>query len=142
MIRSLNVSAYEGACPGPGANRQILKIKGGPLYPAAAVRALAESGNLVLWSNGARRDAVKWGLDLPDIAELVCAALDGSGYRDSEWCLQHPGGPWAACDAYMVTRAEWNDRAQKALRVTWYLKIAISKAGTALLSVSNHPEGT
>ncbi|QTQ33515.1 Uncharacterized protein pbN1_35290 [Aromatoleum bremense] len=40
-----------------------------------------------------------------------------------------------------MTRLEWHHAAHKELRITYYLKFAISKTGSMLLSISNHPEG-
>ncbi|MCZ2098445.1 MAG: hypothetical protein LC121_19720 [Anaerolineae bacterium] len=103
--------------------------------------SLAAAGQLLLWSSGAIRDAQKWSFELDDLCRLVSLAVQRGRYLRSEWCEQRPNGPWAACDAYRVTRFEWNEAAHKDFELAYYMKFAISKTGQMLLSASNHPEG-
>jgi len=137
---SINVSQYEGAPPpSDDASR---RIDGGPIYTRAKMLTLAEGACLQLWSNGSIKDAAKWNLTTVDLADLLTLALQSGRFRSSEWCRQKPNGPWAACDAYTVTRLEWNTAAHKEFEITYYFKVAVSKTGKLLLSASNHPEGT
>ena len=137
-----NVSQFAGAVPLAAAtdgNRLIGKAR---IYDAASVLAMARSGNINLWSSGARRDAAKWSLDTENLAELLVLALQHGRFLGAEWCQSKSNGPWAACEAWVVTRAEWNQNAAKNLQMTYYLKFAIAKTGKLLLMASNHPEGT
>lgn len=134
-----NVSAYDESPPAESDDR---KIADGPLYEPDAVVALASEDNLAFWSRGAIQDAEKWELNVSDACRLIELAVEQGQYLGAEWCLQKPGGPWAACDAYKTTLAEWVETAQQYMAITYYLKFCISKKGTVLLSVSNHPEGT
>ncbi|PYF99755.1 hypothetical protein D893_02568 [Thioalkalivibrio sp. ALE21] len=133
-----NVSAYEGS---PPVDENDRKIADGPLYDRAQVIALVRRKALSLWTRGAAEDAAKWMIDVPDVCRLVEQAVTQGRYIGSEWCIQKPGGPWVASDAYAVTVSEWNAHAQRELDTTWYLKFSISCTGNVLLSVSNHPEG-
>lgn len=140
MINRLrNVSAYEGTPPEEDGDR---RITGGPLYCLEAVTALAGKDQVTLWSAGAIRDAEKWSLDVSDVARLIECAVRQGRYRGSEWCIQKPKGPWAACDVYTVTVDEWVEAARRNMPVPYYLKFCIAKTGSVLLLVSNHPEGT
>lgn len=140
MINALsNVSAYEGSPPEEGGDR---KITGGPLYAVEDLMALASEDQVTLWSAGAIRDAEKWSLDVSDVSRLIECAVRKGRYGRSEWCIQKPNGPWAACDAYAVTVEEWVETARRNMPVTYYLKFCIAKTGSVLLLVSNHPEGT
>ena len=140
MINALrNVSAYEGSPPDEGGDRTI---SGGPLYAPDDLAALAGEDQVTFWSAGAIRDAAKWSLAVPDVAHLVERAVRQGRYRGSEWCIQKPNGPWAACDAYTVTVDEWVEATRRSMPVPYYLKFCIAKTGGVLLLVSNHPEGT
>jgi len=140
VSRNYDVSSYGGTPPDPDDDLDIKE--GGPIYPVEDIKALAEQGRVTLWSRGAQEDAQKWELDSDELAFLARLALDQNGYLHSRWCLQGRDGPWAACDAYQVTRKEWVPTARREMTIKYYLKFGISKAGTVLLMVSNHPEDT
>jgi hypothetical protein len=72
----------------------------------------------------------------------IKVALNKGFYTGSEWCKAQPTGPWAACDAYTLSRDEWIEATHSYMHIDYYLKFAISKTGTLLLSASNHPQGT
>jgi hypothetical protein len=137
----VNVSRYKGAPPSDSRTGFNRKIVGGPLYPASEVTALAEQGSLNFWTRGALEDAQKWKIDAIDASSLLRLALKSGRFLGAEWCEQKPSGPWAACDAYTITRQEWNQAAHKHIDCTYYLKFAISKTGQVLLMASNHPAG-
>lgn len=139
ISKTANVSAYEGTPPDDDEDRSI---PGGPLYDTEAVLALTTKDELDFWSKGAIGDAEKWSLDVSDVCRLVELAIRQGSYLGAQWCVQKPNGPWAACDAYKVTREEWLEAVQGTRPVTYYLKFCIAKTGTVLFSVSNHPEGT
>lgn len=137
-----NISRFPGPVPeevAGGGNRLISEA---PIYERAEVLALAEEEDVNLWSNGARRDAAKWSLDIGDLSSLIAAAVQGGRFVRAEWCQQRPNGPWAACEAWTVTRSEWMDNAGKWMEISYYFKFAISRTGTILLMASNHPENT
>ena len=138
----VNISQYQGKLPTDEELNANRNISDSPIYSASDVLRLAQGTNLHFWSKGAISDSLKWKLDAEDTASLVQLAATSGSFKCAEWCQQQPNGPSAACDAYTVTRLEWNEAAHKTYSTTYYLKLAISKTGTVLLMASNHPEGT
>lgn len=136
----INVSKFNGPPPASIYDSRI--ICDGPIYCREEWLALAKAKKLNFWTRDSARDAANLSLSAGDIADLLVLALEQGRFRGSQWCRQRPDGPWAACDAYTVTRREWNEYAHKEIETTYYLKAAISKAGTLLFSASNHLEGT
>ncbi|KAA0875747.1 hypothetical protein E1H14_03395 [Nitrincola tapanii] len=132
-----NVSAYAGVPPLEGITRTIA---GGPLYEPAHVLALLHQGesHTRAWTRKCINDLQRYALDGDDVAVLLKEALQHGRYRNSEWCQQRPTGPWAACDAYILTKMEWIPHAYKELPVEYYIKFAIAKSGTVILLVSCH----
>lgn len=134
MVISRNLSAYDGVPPAEGENR---KIADGPLYELAKIQAMTEQPDTVkLWTAKCRRDAANLALDPSGLGELV-RELANSDYRDSEWC-DNGKDSWVACDAYTLTRSEFNEYAGKWFRVVYFLKFAESKTGKLVLVVSCH----
>lgn len=133
----LNVSAYQGEPPVGSGSR---KIPGGPLYAANRVLEVLDKGeeSTRAWTRKCIGDLQKYALDGKDAVELLTEALQYGRYRDSEWCEQRPGGPWAACDAYTLVRKEWIPYAHKEFQIEYYIKFAIAKTGTVILLVSCH----
>jgi hypothetical protein len=133
----INVSAYAGTPPADGESR---KIQGGPLYGAEAINQILLRGeeSFTAWTRKCKDDLQKYALDGQDVVELIAEALRVGRYRDSEWCRQNSRGPWAACDAYTLTRKEWIPHAHKEFLIEYYIKFAISKTGTLVLLVSCH----
>lgn len=108
-----NISQYPEDVPdavAAGGNRVISAT---PIYKATEILALAEGKNVSLWSKGSRRDAAKWCLDISDLSELIASALQNGRFLGAEWCQQGHDGPWAACDAWAVTRREWIENTRK-----------------------------
>jgi len=138
----INVSMIRGLKIPVGDLVDARKIPGGPLYSRDTIAQIAGNQRLQFWSNGAIEDQRKWMLTVDYVCWLVQEALCHGRFIGSEWCEAKPGGPWAACDAFVVTVSEWIEAAHKDQRTTYYLKIAISCTGQMLLSASNHPEGT
>ncbi len=132
-----NVSAYQGQLPGQGAT-DTQRLIPGPIYSAADVLAVLSSGSTIPWTRDCTRDLQDLAFDDGDIQELIRAAVQEGCYINSQWCVQRPTGPWAACDAYQLSRQEWNQYAHKELRVDYYVKFAIGKTGKILLLVSAH----
>lgn len=116
-------------------------IAGGPLYSSECVTALVENdgSNLRTWTKKCLLDMQqKLGIDNDGAAELISETVRQGRYLTSEWCRGTYAVHWAACDAYSLTRKEWNNYAHKELTVEYYLKFAISKSGEVLLLVSCH----
>lgn len=131
------VSRYTGPLPAGGADRIM---PGGPLYPAEEVLKLlkAGGGTVRVWTRKCVADVQQLALDPDDLVVLLSEAVARGRFTGSEWCQQKPSGPWAACDAYALTRCEWVQAARKELAFDYYLKYAIGKTGAILLLVSCH----
>jgi len=140
MVNYRILSRYEGELPsGANASRAI---PGGPLYPIDEILSILDavgSDAIRAWTRKCTEDMQKWSLDDNDIHELIEIAVRAGRFLGSEWCQQNDNGPWAACDAYQVTRNEWLDNARKYMDCDYYLKFAIGKQGNLLLVVSCHP---
>lgn len=134
MVKFHVISEYSTTLPTKGGGE---KIAGGPLYDLGRVRSITEKGTgLVLWT----KDCVKnvqdlaWGHD--DVIDLL-HQLSSRDYIDSEWC-ENGKGAWAACDAYRVNVREWVPTAAKEMVISYFVKFAINKLGTMVLTVSCH----
>lgn len=142
MINNISVVSLYQKSPPQAEGEDGRNIDSGPLYSTETVSDLARQSKVIPWSNGAIKDAQKWGLSNVDLGGLIQDAVLHGKYHGSQWCLKKPGGPWSACDVYVITVAEWIYATQTSARTTYYLKFAIGKSGQILLSASNHPEGT
>ncbi|WOX04716.1 hypothetical protein [Microbulbifer pacificus] len=141
MVNNRNISLYDRGAP-PTCPDGPRKIEGGPLYPPAQVLEILEAGEdrVNLWTKKCIKDVKhKLEIELDEVAELVADAVKNGRYKGSEWCQQKPNGCWAASDAYVLTRKEWNERAFKYLAVEYFVKFAIAKTGRLVLVVSCHP---
>lgn len=136
---AVNVSAYEGTPPASREEGRV-HIDSGPLYDKSTVLALLDQGDehTKLWTKKCIQDVQRLEFDIEDVRALLKQALLNGRYVNSEWCVQNPTGPWAACDSYCLVRAEWNDHAYKDMHYEYYVKFAINKAGKLLLLVSCH----
>lgn len=134
-----NVSAYSGQPPSEAGSKRI-HIEGGPLYAVTDVLALLDAGDeqTVLWTRKCVADVQQLAYGISDIRALLKQALTGGQYLKSEWCVQKPTGPWAACDSYRLQRIEWIEHAHKEMHIEYYVKFAIGKTGKLLLLVSCH----
>jgi len=138
-----NISRYPERVPDAAVTGRTRTIANAPIYDPNEVLALAQAGKIMLWTPGARRDAAKWSIDTTDVSELIIAALQGRGrFQTAEWCEEKPNGPWAARDAWIVTRNEWIEQTKKWMETTYYLKFAMARTGEILLMASIHPEYT
>lgn len=137
------VSRFTGPpLPSPNGER---RIKGGPLYPPEEVLALlAHSGAAAVhvWTRDCIRDTQKLALDGEGLAALLAEALQQGRFIGAQWCVQKPDGPWAACDAWSLTRHEWIAAAGREMQADYYLKFAIGRTGALLLLVSCHLSGS
>jgi hypothetical protein len=140
MVKTINASLYTGAIPGQEENR---KISGGPLYDAELVLGILSAATkqlvpVVPWTRKCITDLQRYELDGTDLVELLILTLSQGAYKSSEWCESKPGGPWAACDAYKVSRSEYLSAQDRSYQVEYYIKFAVSRQGTLLLLVSCH----
>jgi hypothetical protein len=119
-----------------GGDRTI--VHEGPLYELQRVQAIAAGGDGVyLWTHNSGRDIASLAWDTSDVAKLLGELQANGRFLQSEWC-DNGRGAWAACDAYSITRLEWNAYAHKHLSITYYLKFAVSKTGQVILIASCH----
>jgi hypothetical protein len=140
VVNRKNVSYRQDLTP-PNEGAKDRKIAGGPLYaPAQVLQVILgdPESTLRLWTRDSNRDFMKLDWELSDLASAIRLAVTSGTYIDSEWCVQSPTGPVAACDAYEITRREWIAAARKELPCTYFLKFAISRTGSVLLVVSCH----
>lgn len=138
---ALNVSAYQGSPPNSATVKdQRIYIEGGPLYPVDDVLALlaAGDGQTLLWTRKCKNDVAQLTFEIADLRELLRQGLTKAQYLNSEWCVQKPTGPWAACDSYRLRRNEWIKHAHREMCIEYYVKFAIAKTGRLLLLVSCH----
>lgn len=137
MVNDKVVSRFTGV-PTRGNGGIIQKT---PLYPAEEIlRLLEERGTqaVTFWTRDCAKDVQNLALDHDGVIELIKEAVSAGRFLNAQWCQQKPGGPWAACDAYSVTRKEWIDAAFKFFDIQYYVKFALSKSGRLLLLVSCH----
>lgn len=135
MVIIVVVSEYSLNPPLDGQGR--VKIANGPLYDLARIQRLATAGGLNTWTDGCDKTVYElFAGDLAAVADLF-GHLGPVDYRDSEWCTNGRSA-WAACDAYALRRLEWVASAGKEMRVEYFLKFAVGKAGQLVLLVSCH----
>lgn len=137
MVSGRVVSLFTGELPASPDRG----IPHGPLYPAAEVlKLLKDCGirGIQVWTRKCAADLQKLMLDADDLADLLRESVLGGRFIGSEWCQQTPDGPWAACDAYALSRREWVAVAHRKMPMEYYLKFAIGKTGKILLLISCH----
>ena len=139
MVNNINVSRYEGQVP-DGKNVELV-ISHTPLYAPEEVLALLNrhgENALTTWTKDCVSDVQKMSFDNTDLVELIRQALQSGRFISAQWCVQKPGGPWAACDSYHLRRSEWIAAAHKNMPCEYYIKYAIGKTGQLLLLASCH----
>lgn len=138
MVSATIVSRFSGSLPTSGSRG----IPRGPLYPVEEVLALLDTrggAGITEWTRKCSSDLQKYAIDRDDVIRIVRLAVRCGRFTGSEWCVQRPDGPWAACDSYSVVRREWNENAYRDMDIEYYVKFAIGKTGQILLLVSCHP---
>lgn len=138
MVISVNLGFYD-AEPPPACGSQRIKIDGGPLYPVQSVLTVLLGGDqaLQVTTRKCTKDVESLCLDHQALAALIRQAVTQGNYKGSEWCRLSEKSV-AACDAYVLNRAEWRDELSKTLDCQYYLKFAIGRSGVLLLLVSCH----
>jgi hypothetical protein len=134
MVNFYNISEYSNSPLPKGGGEKIL---GGPLYDLERVKLIAQDGaGLVLWTRDCVRDVRELGWDADDVTVLI-TRLHVAHYIDSGWCANGKGA-WAAGDAYSVGGLEWVPTARKDMRIEYFVKFAVNKLGSLVLTVSCH----
>ena len=138
MVNAINVSKYSGTPPSEGTDKRARKIKGGPLYSKEELLPLLinSSSTIIAWTDKCKRNLQEESLDVSDVAQFIKVCLRSGNFKGSEWCKQKPTGPWAACDAYQIFVNKWLDTARREMEYEYYVKFAIAKTGSLLLTVS------
>lgn len=134
MVRFQILSEHNSPEPMQGGGE---KITGGPLYDLGRVKSIVQGGTgLNLWTKDCIKNVQDLGWEHANVIALV-NLLTRRDYIDSEWC-DNGKGALAACDAYRVKVRELNPNTGKEMDTTLFLKFAINKLGTMLLTVSCH----
>jgi len=139
MVTTRIVSRFTDSPP-PNENA-CRKIPGDRLYPAGEVLGVLENSSseaVRAWTEKCTKDLQSLTIDADDLCDLIRAAVQTGRFRGAEWCVQKPSGPWAACDAYSLTRQEYVPNAHRNMNVEYYVKFAIAKTGKLLLVASCH----
>lgn len=134
----MNVGKCPGDPPPKNAGDKERKVVDGPKYLKAEVLSLLGTLAIKIWTVKCNNDILKLGLEFSEVVDLVTEAISNGKFKCSEWCSQNPDGPDAICDAYVLTRSEWNIAAKKNIKCEYYIKLAINKGGNGLLLVSCH----
>ncbi len=134
MVNFRVISEYSGH---PDFDGTAQKIASGPLYELSRVQSLSSTGDgVVLWTRKCNQDVMALGWNVDDVADLI-RDLKTANFRDSEWC-ENGKNYWAACDSYSIVRSEWVPHANRYYSYEYFLKFAISVAGSVVLTVSCH----
>lgn len=134
MVTFFIISEYSSTSPTLGGGE---KIVGGPLYELDRVKGITKGGTgLQLWTKDCVGNVRGLGWDSSDVIDLI-QLLRHDDYLDSEWC-ENGKGAWAACDAYSISLKEWVATANKDMRIEYFLKFAINRLGTMVLTISCH----
>lgn len=134
MVNFLIVSEYSLTSPTQGGGE---KIPGGPLYELDRVKAIIQGGTgLTLWTRDCVSNVRELGWENADVINLVLQ-LHKRNYIDSEWC-ENGRGAFAACDAYSIRVKAWIPAANKDMLIEYFVKFAINKLGTMVMTISCH----
>lgn len=134
MVTFIVISEYSLTSPAKGGGE---KIPDGPLYDLDRVKEMVKDGKgLQLWTRDCVKDVAALGWDHEDVIDLI-QRLCKDDYIDSEWC-ENGRGAYAACDAYTSKALEWIEAANKNMLIEYFVKFAINKLGTMVLTISCH----
>lgn len=134
MVTLIIVSEYSLTSPTHGGGE---KIAGGPLYDLNRVKSIIHGGRgLTLWTKDCVSNVRDLGWENADVINLVLQ-LRTRDYIDSEWC-DNGRGAFAACDAYSIEIKEWVETAKKEMWISYFVKFAINKLGTMVMTISCH----
>ena len=134
MVSFYIISEYISTSPSKGGGE---KIPGGPLYPLDRVKSIIKDGTgLQLWTRDCVLNVTELGWEKADVINLI-QQLRHDNYIDSEWC-ENGRGAYAACDAYSIRVKEWIEAANKHMLIEYFVKFAINKLGTMVMTISCH----
>lgn len=134
MVTFTIVSEYSLTTPSNGGGEKILS---GPLYDLDRVKTIIQDGKgLQLWTRDCVTSVRELGWDTSHVIDLVLQ-LRQVHYIDSEWC-ENGRGAYAACDAYSINFKEWIEAANKHMLIEYFVKFAINKLGTMVMTISCH----
>ncbi|UUZ71416.1 hypothetical protein LP415_20635 [Polaromonas sp. P1(28)-8] len=97
---------------------------------------IKDGKGLQLWTRDCVKNVAELGWDHADVIDLI-QRLRKDDYIDSEWC-ENGRGAYAACDAYAIKVWERIEAANKDMRIEYFVKFAINKLGTMVLTISCH----
>jgi hypothetical protein len=136
MVTFTIVSEYSQDPPMHLDLRQKIAL-GHPLYELDRVKEITKDGvGLQLWTRDCASNVAGLGWDSSHVIDLI-QQLRHEDYIDSEWC-DNGRGALAACDAYSIECMEWIATANKNMRIEYFLKFAINRLGTMVLTTSCH----
>jgi len=134
MVNFHIVSEYSLTSPTKGGGE---KIPGGPLYNLERVKAIIKDGKgLQLWTRDCVKNVAELGWETADVIDLIQQLRIGD-YIDSEWC-ENGRGAFAACDAYSIRVKEWIEAVHKDMLIEYFVKFAVNKLGTMVMTISCH----
>lgn len=143
MVNNLdNISAHQAVVPANiASSSHDRRIHGGPLYSKEKVLSVLEAGeqSVFPWTRKCIKDMrEKLDIDNAELVDLLKAAITAGKYQNSEWCCSKNPKKWLAADAYVLKHDEWIENAKKHMQIEYYLKFAIAKSGSVILTVSCH----
>jgi len=134
MVTFYILSEYSLTSPTTGGGDKIL---GGPLYDLVRVKAIIQDGKgLQLWTRDCVKNVADLGWETADVIGLILQLRNGD-YIDSEWC-ENGRGAFAACDAYSIRVKERIEAVSKDMLIEYFVKFAINKLGTMVMTISCH----
>lgn len=133
MVAFKNISAYDATTLDAHGRA---KISGGPLYSLDEIKV---KGNKIhLATPKCIKDARNLGFDDDGVSKLL-SQLSPRDYKYSEWCCCGTSGiHYAACDAYVLKRHEYNETTFSTNEIEYFLKFALKKNGDLVIVVSCH----
>lgn len=133
MVTFYIVSEYSLTSPTTGGGDKL----GGPLYDLVRVKAIIQDGKgLQLWTRDCVKNVADLGWETADVIDLILQ-LRTVDYIDSEWC-ENGRGAFAACDAYSIRVKERIEAVNKDMLIEYFVKFAINKLGTMVMTISCH----
>ncbi len=133
MVAFKNISAYDAT---PPEDQGRGKIIGGPLYSLDNIKV--KGNKIYLATPKCIKDTRNLGFDNDGVSRLL-NQLSSSDYKYSEWCCCGGNGTnYAACDAYVLKRHEYNEKTFSTNEIEYFLKFALKKNGDVVIVVSCH----
>ena len=110
---------------------------GGPIYGLSRVKSIIHDGRgLTLWTKNCVSNVRELGWENSDVIDLVLQLRDGD-YIDSEWCENGRRG-FEGCDSYSIRVSERIEAVNREMLIEYFVKFAVNKLGTMVLTISCH----